>query len=242
MAHSGTQHLGRFWSEADDRAALTESGFRSYAAARSAGRGVRAMRRGQTEQPPGSVDTLLRLGQFRLDHAPSLLQGFHLSFGRGNNLLRECCEQLLRLLVSVHRKHPMEIPRRFASPRRAWRRFASRRSAPLRFAPLRFAPLRSASLRSGRMSGFSSRHLFQASMPFLRIATCSSFALGAPSAPPHILRRVGDAINQVGQYARRRTATRRSARPRWRRSPRVGRVLINAQIAAPPLPSVVKNC
>jgi hypothetical protein len=70
MAHSGTQHLGRFWSEADDRAALTESGFRSYAAARSAGRGVRAMRRGQTEQPPGSVDTLLRLGQFRLDHAP----------------------------------------------------------------------------------------------------------------------------------------------------------------------------
>ena len=36
------------------------------------GRGVRAMRRGQTEQPPGSADTLLRLGQFRLDHAPCI--------------------------------------------------------------------------------------------------------------------------------------------------------------------------
>src|SRR5262249_45332493 len=46
-----------------------------------------------------------------LDHAPSLFQGCHLSFRRGDNLLRERCEQLLRLLVSVHRKHPMEILR-----------------------------------------------------------------------------------------------------------------------------------
>src|SRR5262249_51091335 len=53
--------------------------------------------------------TLLRLGQFRLEHAPSLFQGFRLSFRRGDDVLRERCEQLLRLLVSVHRKHPMEV-------------------------------------------------------------------------------------------------------------------------------------
>jgi hypothetical protein len=32
---------------------------------------------------------LLRLGQFRFDHAPPLLQSFHLAFRRGDNLLRE---------------------------------------------------------------------------------------------------------------------------------------------------------
>ena len=31
--------------------------------------------------------TLLRLGQFRLDHAPSLSQFFHLCFGGGDDLL-----------------------------------------------------------------------------------------------------------------------------------------------------------
>jgi len=49
---------------------------------------------------------LLRLGQFRLDHAPSLFQGFHLPFRRGDDLLRERCEQRLKPLVSGDRKHP----------------------------------------------------------------------------------------------------------------------------------------
>ena len=42
------------------------------------------------------VDTLLRLGRFCLDFAPSLFQGFHLSFRRGDDLLRERCEQRLK--------------------------------------------------------------------------------------------------------------------------------------------------
>ena len=49
---------------------------------------------------------LLMFGQFRLDHAPSLLQGFHLPFRRGDDLLRERCEQRLKPLVSGDRKHP----------------------------------------------------------------------------------------------------------------------------------------
>jgi hypothetical protein len=59
---------------------------------------------------PSRADVLLRLGQFRLDHAPSLLQGFHLPFRRGDDLLRECCEQRLKPLVSVDRKHPVVLP------------------------------------------------------------------------------------------------------------------------------------
>jgi hypothetical protein len=31
------------------------------------------------------------------DHAPSLLQGFHFSFRRGDDLLRERCEQRLKI-------------------------------------------------------------------------------------------------------------------------------------------------
>src|SRR5262249_46292066 len=59
----------------------------------------------------GSVDTLLRLGQLCLDQASTLFQGSHLSFCRGDDVLRERCEQVLRLLVSVYRKHPMEVLR-----------------------------------------------------------------------------------------------------------------------------------
>jgi hypothetical protein len=59
----------------------------------------------------------------------------------------------------------------------------------------------------------------------------------APSAPHIILGRVDDAINQVGQSARRRTAMR-DARSRdggvcQELAAAIGRVLINAQIAAP---------
>src|SRR5262245_58265820 len=54
---------------------------------------------------------LLRLGQLRLDRAPSLFQGPYLSFRGRDDLLRERCEQRLKLLVSVHRKYPMEILR-----------------------------------------------------------------------------------------------------------------------------------
>jgi len=36
---------------------------------------------------------LLRFGQFCLDHAPSLFQGFHLSFRRSDDPLRERCQQ-----------------------------------------------------------------------------------------------------------------------------------------------------
>jgi hypothetical protein len=38
------------------------------------------------------TDWLLRLGQFRLEPAPSLFQGFRLSFRRGDDVIRECCE------------------------------------------------------------------------------------------------------------------------------------------------------
>src|SRR5262245_6464803 len=87
----------------------------------------------------GSVDTLSRLGQFCLDHAP--LRSASLRFA----------------LMS------------FASLRFASLRLASIRFAALRSAPPRFALVRSAPLRSGRMSGFSSRHAFQASTPCLSI-------------------------------------------------------------------------
>src|SRR5262245_39874723 len=53
---------------------------------------------------------MLRLGQFRLDHAPSLFQGFHFCFRRGDYLLRERCEQRLKCFVSVARKHPVVLP------------------------------------------------------------------------------------------------------------------------------------
>jgi hypothetical protein len=42
--------------------------------------------------------TLSRLAQFRLDHAPSLLQGSHFLFRWGDDVLRECCEQLFTTL------------------------------------------------------------------------------------------------------------------------------------------------
>src|SRR5215831_16148118 len=64
-------------------------------------------------------------------------------------------------------------PLRFVSVR-----FVLLRSALLRFALLRSALLRVVPLKSGRMSGFSSRHAFQASTPFLSIVTCPSFAVG----------------------------------------------------------------
>ena len=54
--------------------------------------------------------TLSRLGQFRLDHAPSLFQCLHLSFRRGDDLLRERCEQRLKPLVSADWKHPVVLP------------------------------------------------------------------------------------------------------------------------------------
>ena len=38
------------------------------------------------------------------------MQGSHLSFRRDDDLLCERCEQLLRFLVSVHRKHPVVLP------------------------------------------------------------------------------------------------------------------------------------
>src|SRR6516225_7818589 len=53
--------------------------------------------------------SMLRLDQFRLDHAPSLFQGSHLSFRGGDDLLRERCEQRLKSLVSVDRKHPLVL-------------------------------------------------------------------------------------------------------------------------------------
>jgi ATP-dependent exoDNAse (exonuclease V) beta subunit len=40
---------------------------------------------------------LLRLGQFCLEHAPSLFKGFRLSFRRSDDVRGERCEQLLRL-------------------------------------------------------------------------------------------------------------------------------------------------
>jgi hypothetical protein len=52
----------------------------------------------------------LRFGQFRLDHAPSLLQGFHLCFRGGDDVLRERRKQRLKSLVSVDRKHPVVFP------------------------------------------------------------------------------------------------------------------------------------
>jgi hypothetical protein len=48
------------------------------------------------------------------------------------------------------------------------KRFASLRLASLKFALLRSVSLRSALKRSGRMSGFSSRHAFQAATASLR--------------------------------------------------------------------------
>src|SRR5262245_14997549 len=53
---------------------------------------------------------LLRLDQFRLDHAPSLLQVFHLAFRRSNDLLRERCEQRFKSVVLVDRQHPFVLP------------------------------------------------------------------------------------------------------------------------------------
>ena len=47
------------------------------------------------------LDALLRLGQFGLDPAASLSQVLHLRFRRGDDLLRERCEQRLKPLVSV---------------------------------------------------------------------------------------------------------------------------------------------
>jgi len=52
----------------------------------------------------------LRFGQFRFDDAPSLFQGFHLSFRRSNDPLRERCQQALQPLVSIDRKHPFVLP------------------------------------------------------------------------------------------------------------------------------------
>src|SRR5262249_58985592 len=59
---------------------------------------------------PGGATTGTTPGQFRLDHAPSPFQGFHLSFRRGDNLVPERCEQRLKPLVSVDRKHPVVLP------------------------------------------------------------------------------------------------------------------------------------
>jgi len=42
--------------------------------------------------PVRACHELLRLGQFGLDHAPSLFQGFDLPFRRGDDLFCECCE------------------------------------------------------------------------------------------------------------------------------------------------------
>src|SRR5262249_56939445 len=39
-----------------------------------------------------------------------VLQGCHLSFRRGDDLLRERCEQRPKSLVSVDRKHPLVLP------------------------------------------------------------------------------------------------------------------------------------
>jgi hypothetical protein len=58
----------------------------------------------------GGANALLRLGQFRLDHAPSLLQGFHFPFRGGDDLFRERREQRLKSLVSADRKHPVVFP------------------------------------------------------------------------------------------------------------------------------------
>ena len=59
---------------------------------------------------PGGATTGTTLGQFRLDDAPALLEGFHLFFRRGDDLLRERCEQRLKSLVSIDRKHPVVRP------------------------------------------------------------------------------------------------------------------------------------
>jgi hypothetical protein len=56
------------------------------------------------------ADALLRLGQFCLDHAPSLSQAFHFRFRRDDDLLRERSEQGLKSLVSLDRKHPVVLP------------------------------------------------------------------------------------------------------------------------------------
>src|SRR2546429_9524948 len=53
---------------------------------------------------------MLRLGQFRLDQASSLLQGSHLFFRRDDNALCERRKQWLKSLVSVDRKHPVVFP------------------------------------------------------------------------------------------------------------------------------------
>jgi len=76
----------------------------------SGGRGLGFEGDQRSSRRKGSVDTLLRFSQFRLDHAPSLFQGSHLSFRRGDDLLRERCEQRLKPLVSVDRKHPVVLP------------------------------------------------------------------------------------------------------------------------------------
>jgi hypothetical protein len=52
----------------------------------------------------------LRLGQFRLDHAPSLLQAFYLPFCGGDNLIRERCAKRLTPILSLDRKHPVVLP------------------------------------------------------------------------------------------------------------------------------------
>jgi hypothetical protein len=59
-------------------------------------------------------------------------------------------------------------------------RFAPPRSVRERFAPVKSAPKRSDLVRSGTMPGFFSRHAFHVATPFLRVATCSSFATEAP--------------------------------------------------------------
>src|SRR5262249_47318027 len=53
---------------------------------------------------------LLKLGQLCLDGAPSILQGPYLLFRRGNDLIGEGCEQQLKSLVSIDRKHPVVLP------------------------------------------------------------------------------------------------------------------------------------
>jgi hypothetical protein len=58
----------------------------------------------------GSGDPSLRLGQFGLNHASSLGQGFHFPFRRRDDLLRERCEQWLKPLIPVDRKHPFVLP------------------------------------------------------------------------------------------------------------------------------------
>src|SRR5215831_9307993 len=134
---------------------------------------------------------LLRFASLRFAWLRSALLRFaSLRFAKRRSAPSMCAPWRCAPRRSVARRY---APLRFARKRFALRSSAPANSAPLRSAPatqckpcLRSAPTRLAPLRSGRMSGFSSRHAFQASTPFLSIATCSSFAIEAPlrdSAP-----------------------------------------------------------